>query len=130
MTLDVQFEETALEFGVKYEEYNQTFAVGFDQKMIVSGASDEHIEEVVEEYLVENKYLKENDLSDAVNGALRIAKESGEFDGRDGIDGKDGKDGEPGYTPVKGVDYFIPTDIDEIVNSVLENFADVSEVGM
>lgn len=40
------------------------------------------------------------DLQEAVEEALKQAKESGEFDG------PAGKDGQDGYTPVKGVDYF------------------------
>lgn len=125
--------------------------------------------------------LTAEDLQSAIEEALAIAKESGEFkgdpgvpgkdgvDGKDGLDGqpgekgdpgytpqkgidyfdgKDGKDGvdgqdgqpgkdgekgnpgEPGYTPVKGTDYFTPDDINEIVNSVLAQFVDASEVGM
>ena len=35
------------------------------------------------------------------------------FDGKDGVDGKDG------YTPIKGVDYFTQSDINQIVNEVL-----------
>lgn len=38
--------------------------------------------------------ISQDDLQEATNEALAKAKESGEFDG------------EPGYTPVKGVDYF------------------------
>lgn len=62
--------------------------------------------------------ISQDEIQTAVNDALRIAKESGEFDGKDGAPGKDGYtpvkgvdyfDGAPGkdgYTPVKGVDYF------------------------
>lgn len=41
-----------------------------------------------------NKKLDASELPNAVNDALKQAKESGEFDGQDG------------YTPQKGVDYF------------------------
>lgn len=34
--------------------------------------------------------------------------------GAPGKDGQDGKDGEDGYTPVKGVDYFTPSEVEEI----------------
>ena len=44
--------------------------------------------------------------------------------------GSKGSDGEDGYTPVKGVDYFTEADKTELVNAVLANFTDVSEVGM
>jgi hypothetical protein len=37
----------------------------------------------------------------------------------EGKDGKDGKDGAPGYTPVKGVDYFTASDKAAIVQDVL-----------
>ena len=40
------------------------------------------------------------ELTEAVETALKQAKESGEFNGKDGVDGKDG------YTPQKNVDYF------------------------
>ena len=53
--------------------------------------------------LTDHEFLESSQLPEAINEALRIAKESGKFDGKDGIDGKDGKDG---YTPQKGVDYF------------------------
>ena len=42
-------------------------------------------------------------------------------DGKDGVDGKDGKegaDGKDGYTPVRGTDYWTPTDIEEIKSYV------------
>ena len=74
-----------------------------------------------------------DDISGAINQALAIAKESGEFDGEDGVSptvtvSKSGKvttvtmtdvsgtktatinDGVNGYTPQKGVDYFDGTD--------------------
>ena len=41
-------------------------------------------------YLVENGYLKNTDLADAVAQALADAKASGEFDGDPGLDGTDG----------------------------------------
>ena len=41
-------------------------------------------------YLVENGYLKNTDLADAVAQALADAKASGEFDGAPGVDGADG----------------------------------------
>lgn len=50
--------------------------------------------------------------------------------GVDYFDGKDGKDGADGYTPVKGTDYYTEADKQEIVNAVLANFINVSEVGM
>ena len=45
-------------------------------------------------------------FQEAVNMALAQAKASGEFDGDPGIPGQPGEKGDPGYTPVKGVDYF------------------------
>lgn len=49
-------------------------------------------------------------LPEAINTALAQAKESGEFKG---------DKGDPGKTPVKGVDYFSPDDVAEMVSSVL-----------
>ena len=54
--------------------------------------------------------LDATELTNAVNTALEQAKESGEFDG---------KPGAPGYTPVKGMDYFTAEDKTELVNAVL-----------
>ena len=43
---------------------------------------------------------------------------------------KNGNKGSAGYTPVKGTDYFTEADKNELVNLVLANFTNVSEVGM
>ena len=40
-------------------------------------------------------------------------------DGKDGTNGKDGADGKDGKTPVRGADYWTPSDKTEIINSVL-----------
>lgn len=53
-----------------------------------------------------------------VDKALDSAKESGDFKG------------DPGYTPVKGEDYWTAEDQTAIVDSVLSNFTNVSEVAM
>lgn len=50
-------------------------------------------------YLVENGYLKNTDLADAITEALAEAKASGQFDGapgEDGVDGSPGADGADG----------------------------------
>ena len=63
--------------------------------------------------------VDKNDLQSVVNGALKQAKESGEFDG---LDGKDGKDG---YTPQKDKDYFDGKDGASVtVKKVVESTAD------
>lgn len=51
-------------------------------------------------YLVENGYLKNTDLADAITQALAEAKASGQFDG---APGKDGADGAPGADGADGV---------------------------
>ena len=51
--------------------------------------------------------LDADKLPEAVNTALAQAKASGEFDGA------------PGYTPVKGTDYFTDADKTEMVNAVI-----------
>lgn len=51
-------------------------------------------------YLVENGYLKNTDLADAITEALAEAKASGEFDGKPG---RDGADGSPGADGADGV---------------------------
>ena len=39
--------------------------------------------------------------------------------GMQGLQGERGVRGEPGYTPVRGVDYFTPDDVQLIVNEVI-----------
>lgn len=67
-------------------------------------------------------------LSAAVEEALRLAKESGEFDGAPGPQGErgetgavgpQGEKGADGYTPVKGTDYNTEADKAEMVQLVL-----------
>ena len=43
---------------------------------------------------------------------------------------KDGVDGKDGYTPVKGTDYWTEQDRTDMVNDVLAQFTDASEVSM
>jgi hypothetical protein len=50
--------------------------------------------------------------------------------GDTGPRGSQGDTGPAGYTPVRGTDYWTEADKTEIVNAVLANFTDVSEVGM
>ena len=50
--------------------------------------------------------------------------------GDKGDDGAPGAKGSDGKTPVKGVDYFTQSDIDEIVDDVLSHFTDVSKIAM
>lgn len=98
------------------------------------------------EYLTEHQdisgKLDASELPSAIDAALAMAKESGEFDGRDGSNGyspyiEDGywyvytedrgtyynsgvkAQGEEGKTPVKGVDYCTDTDRQEMVNAVI-----------
>ena len=54
--------------------------------------------------------LNSSELPSAINTALAQAKESGEFNGAKG---------DPGYTPVKGTDYYTEADKTELVNQVI-----------
>lgn len=75
---------------------------------------------------LEDEYIKDTELNDAIDQALEQAKESGEFDGPQGVQGEQGEQGiqgEPGvqgdpgqdgYTPVKGVDYFTEDEITSV----------------
>ena len=67
----------------------------------------------------DSKYLKEADLHAAIEAALALAKESGQFDGKDGSDGK---------TPVKGEDYFTEADKTDMINRVLAALDNLDEV--
>ena len=58
------------------------------------------VEKAVEEYLIENPPAPGKD-------------------GAPGIQGPKGDKGDPGYTPIKGSDYFTPEDKTEIVKSVI-----------
>lgn len=81
-----------------------------------------------------NWWIGEEDTgtkAEGVNGKDGINGKDG-VNGKDGIDGKnglDGKDGTDGKTPVRGTDYWTEADKAEIVQEVLVNFVDVSEVG-
>ena len=59
-------------------------------------------------YLVENGYLKNTDLADAITRALAEAKASGQFDGAPGKDGANGVDGQPGADGKDGADGITP----------------------
>ncbi len=48
--------------------------------------------------------------------------------GEPGPAGNDGQDGADGYTPVKGVDYFTETEVQQIVEQVVAQFVDAEEV--
>lgn len=62
------------------------------------------------------------ELQDAVENALTIAKESGEFKGEKGEKGEKGADG---YTPVKGTDYWTEADKAEILENILSGGEEV-----
>ena len=51
---------------------------------------------------MEDGYVKEEELPEAINEALKQAKESGEFDGPQGIQGEKGDQGEQGIQGEKG----------------------------
>ena len=66
--------------------------------------------------------ISQDDLQNATNEALALAKASGEFDGPQGPAGADG------YTPVKGIDYLTESDKTELVNDVLAALPNGNEV--
>ena len=51
-------------------------------------------------------------------GLVKGADGAAGKDGTDGKDGVNGRDGDPGYTPVKGVDYFTEDDKAEIIDEL------------
>lgn len=98
-----------------------------------------------------DEYVEETQLENAINQALEIAKESGDFTGPQGIQGPQGLQGEvgpqgpkgdtgatgpkgsDGRTPIKGTDYWTTADKQEIVNETkdaidLSSYAKQSEV--
>ena len=89
--------------------------------------------QAIVEALQTNNYVKE--VVPVYEGATEIGYIIRFADGTSatiyhGRDGQDGAPGADGRTPVKGNDYFTEADKTEIVNAVLANFTDVSEVGM
>lgn len=54
-------------------------------------------------------------IPSAVENALKVAKESGDFKGEPG---EKGERGEPGYTPIKGVDYYTTEEKAELVQEI------------
>lgn len=50
--------------------------------------------------------------------------------GEQGPQGEAGPAGADGHTPVKGTDYYTEADKQELIDAVLAEFTDVSEVGM
>lgn len=94
--------------------------------------SDEQIKQAVSEYLEENPVEGGNGEpgKDGADGYSPTATVTQNADGAvititdkngtttatlaNGKDGQDGKDGVDGYTPVKGVDYFTPAEVQEI----------------
>lgn len=65
-----------------------------DRTNTVKGALDEAVDFCTNRIF--EIFLGKNELEEAVNNALKKAKESGAFDGADGKDGKDGVDGKDG----------------------------------
>lgn len=116
-----------------------------------SGISSEYIDDAIGEYLKDNPIegVTKRELTEAVEGALQDAKDSGEFDGKDGAPGKDGEQGTTftpsvsedgtlswsndgglanpnsinvkGPMPVKGTDYWTEADKQEIVNDLIRD---------
>ena len=71
------------------------------------------------------------DVTNAIRGKIiKIFSEDGDDDSIVYFSGTKGAKGKDGKTPVKGEDYYTEADKTEIVNAVLAEFTDVSEVGM
>ena len=66
---------------------------------------------------VDNLDIKATQTSNGTN--INITDKQGVTSSTEVVNGKDGVDGKDGYTPVKGVDYFTQSDINQIVNQVL-----------
>ena len=109
----------------------------------VAGSGDHPVESVngktgaVTLQAVDVGAISQDDLQEATNEALALAKASGEFDGPQGPVGPQGPKGDTGpqgpagadgYTPVKGTDYFTESDKTELVNAVLAALPNGNEV--
>lgn len=93
------------------EQIKQAVADYLNENPVQAGATEEEAAQIAQnkadiEKLNADK-LDASALPNAINDALAQAKESGEFDG------------EPGYTPVKGKDYYTEADKAEMVSAVI-----------
>lgn len=70
-------------------------------------------------------YVEDDELQSAINTALALAKQSGEFNGPKGDPGQPGA---PGNTPQKGVDYFTESDKNEMIQAIYNQVVDGNEV--
>ena len=60
---------------------------------------------------------------------LKFKDENGNWVSIPSIQGEPGKDGKDGHTPIKGVDYFTQSEINEIVNEILNKIPSSEGVG-
>lgn len=88
--------------------------IGFSSGDVLTAVHMNHIEMGIG--MLDTGKLDATALPEAINTALAQAKAGGEFDGA------------PGYTPVKGTDYYTAADKAELVNAVIAALPDASEV--
>lgn len=94
-----------------YQNYQKQVFTDLDENDPLTAAKMDHIEAGI--VALEENMVKAEDLAAAVDDALTLAKESGEFKGNPG------EKGDPGDTPVKGEDYWTEDDQQAIVSDVL-----------
>lgn len=88
-----------------YQNYQKQVFTDLDENDPLTAAKMDHIEDGI--VALEENMVMSEDLTAAVDDALTLAKESGEFKG------------DAGDTPVKGEDYWTPDDQQAIVDDVL-----------
>ena len=121
-----------------------------DQDAVTKKYVDDNTETLVNEALAQAKASGEFNGANGTNGkdgtsvTVKSVSESTADSGsnvvtfsdgktltvKNGSKGSNGSNGADGKTPVKGTDYFTEADKTEIVNLVLANFTDVSEVAL
>lgn len=99
----------------------------YDSDEISSEISDEQIATAIEEYIAQNS-IEGADGKSAYEIAVDNDFEGTEEEWLESLKGADGKDGADGYTPVKGVDYFTDEDKAELVDDVLTEIENSSDI--
>lgn len=97
MDIEVNFSKADKSFAAEVSADERSHEVNADGELVFYVPQlDAYLkrEDAEKYYQPKGEYLESSELEGAINDALREAQESGQFNG------------EPGYTPVKGKDYF------------------------
>ncbi len=79
--------------------------------------------------MFEKKYKLKIKTSDGMVHTVPFSVPYGE-DGKDGVDGKDGANGKDGVTPIKGVDYLTPEEVNALKDVFIATYGQTSYADM